>query len=311
MQDEHRAGLIFILLSVSGYAMFPIFTRFLLGSGLEPLDLAVIRFGSAIPLFWLLVLSRRSVPNRPLDRRRMMLGGTMMAVAALTGFIGIGLMPAGVYVLLFYTHPSMVAIANAIRGERLGAQGWAAVGLTLLGVALTLPDLPSQLRQIEDIRGVAVAMINAGAVVVYLLVSSGEMRGYNDTLRASAWVTTGAFLALLALLPLRLIMSLGDVASEQVLLIPPPDLRTVGLLAGLVFVSTVLPIATLNAGVRRLGSTRAALISTFEPVLLLGLAYLFLGEVVTPLQLVGGGLIIAAVLLLETRVPVAVRVEAA
>jgi drug/metabolite transporter (DMT)-like permease len=62
-------------------------------------------------------------------------------------------------------------------------------------------------------------------------------------------------------------------------------------------VSTVLPIVTFFAGLERLGPTRASTLSTFEPIVSVVLATLVLGETISPLQVLGGALILAAVII--------------
>ena len=63
----------------------------------------------------------------------------------------------------------------------------------------------------------------------------------------------------------------------------------------------MLPVFALNAGIQKLGATRAAIIATFEPVLTAVLALIFLGEVMLPIQWLGGAVIIASVILLQIR----------
>ena len=61
-------------------------------------------------------------------------------------------------------------------------------------------------------------------------------------------------------------------------------------------VATVLPAVMLNAGIRRLGSSQASLLSSVGPVSTILLAYVFLGEEVTAMQLAGTGLVVAGVI---------------
>ena len=63
-------------------------------------------------------------------------------------------------------------------------------------------------------------------------------------------------------------------------------------------VATVLAAVAFLAGVRRIGPTNAAMLSTLEPVVTVILAAALLGERLAPLALVGGALILLAVLLL-------------
>jgi drug/metabolite transporter (DMT)-like permease len=79
-----------------------------------------------------------------------------------------------------------------------------------------------------------------------------------------------------------------------------------GVIAAIVVLATVVPVVTFLAGLRRIGATNAAMLSTLEPVVTVLLAALLLGEILKPVTLLGGALILAAVIILmrtELRVP--------
>jgi drug/metabolite transporter (DMT)-like permease len=63
---------------------------------------------------------------------------------------------------------------------------------------------------------------------------------------------------------------------------------------------SAVAIQAFYAGVKRIGGARASLISTVEPVYTIAIATAILGEVLTPVQLAGGALVIAGVLLAES-----------
>jgi drug/metabolite transporter (DMT)-like permease len=67
----------------------------------------------------------------------------------------------------------------------------------------------------------------------------------------------------------------------------------------LIVFSTILPLTTFFAGMRRVGPTAASLLSTLEPAFTIALAAIVLGEVLTRSQWMGGALILAAVVLLN------------
>src|SRR5918999_1702925 len=69
-----------------------------------------------------------------------------------------------------------------------------------------------------------------------------------------------------------------------------------GWLGSLAVVSTVGAIALFFAGLPRVGPTAAAILSTLEPVVTVGLAAAVFGESLGPAQLAGGLLVLAAVL---------------
>jgi drug/metabolite transporter (DMT)-like permease len=65
-----------------------------------------------------------------------------------------------------------------------------------------------------------------------------------------------------------------------------------------VLIATVIPVVTFLAGLKRIGPTDASMLSTLEPVVTVLLAALLFQEKLQPITLLGGGLILAAVIML-------------
>ena len=74
----------------------------------------------------------------------------------------------------------------------------------------------------------------------------------------------------------------------------------------LAVVSTVGAISLFFAGLRRVGPSAASILSTVEPVVTVALAFVVFGESLGPAQLVGGALVLSAVV--GVRAPLRVRV---
>ncbi len=79
----------------------------------------------------------------------------------------------------------------------------------------------------------------------------------------------------------------------------PPDAWP-GIL-GVAVVAGFLAVQGFYAGAQRVGAAQASLISTVEPLWTILAASLLLGERLAPIQWVGGTLILAGVLLSQTR----------
>ncbi len=276
-----------MLLAAGGYSFFPVWVK-QLQAALGPLDIGLWRFLIAVPLFWLLVMLRRAPqPNRPLPRRGLLVMGFFLALAALSAFFGLERIPANTYIVLFYTYPAMVAVFSIFLGDRLPPVGWAALALTLVGIGLTVPDFGAGVSG-DNLIGVLLAFFNALVVAVYYLLSSRLLRGQSAMARASAWSITGTLLIMLALVPFRPLQ------------VPSGATAWLNLL-GLATVSTVLPVFFLNAGIQKVGPARAAIIGTVEPILTLTWTFFLLGEKMLPLQVIGGGLILVSIILLQAQ----------
>jgi drug/metabolite transporter (DMT)-like permease len=92
---------------------------------------------------------------------------------------------------------------------------------------------------------------------------------------------------------------LAGLLTDQPLSISRVPLAAWPGLIGVGVVSTAIAVQTFYAGVRRVGAARAALLSTVEPIYTITLATLLLGERLTAIQLLGGLLVIAAVVLVQ------------
>jgi drug/metabolite transporter (DMT)-like permease len=64
-------------------------------------------------------------------------------------------------------------------------------------------------------------------------------------------------------------------------------------------VSGFVAIQTFYAGARRIGAAQAALVSTIEPIWTISLAAILFGQVLGPVQLLGGALIIIGVVIAQ------------
>lgn len=294
MSSEHRMGLFWVLLAASGYAFLPIFTRFIYAnSELLPTDIAIWRFIFATPLIWLLIWMRESKAEKgqnsgdsPKQIITLMALGILYAGSALAAFIGLQYIPASIFTVIFYTYPAFVALIALFMGQKLALAAWAALGITLLGIILTVPDL--SIAGENTALGIGVALMNALLVAVYFILVSRVMKKSISVMRGSAWVITGTLLTLLLAIPfygLRL----------------PQNLTSWLLLIGLATISTAMPIAVVNLGIHKIGAAQASIISTFEPVLTLVLALLLLHETIQLIQWFGAALIIGGVIFLETR----------
>jgi drug/metabolite transporter (DMT)-like permease len=90
--------------------------------------------------------------------------------------------------------------------------------------------------------------------------------------------------------------------SPEALIVPPVVYAHA---FGMGTISTVLPVLLVAEALRRMGANQVALISTIGPIATLVLAAVILGERISALQMVGAALVIAGVMLVSLRKPVA------
>ena len=282
------AGAGLLAVSGAGFATLAILAKLAYAEGLALTEILSLRFGGAAALLIGYLLIRR--PRRLLDGGRrtpvlFLLGALGYAVQA-SLFVGaLQRIPASICALVLYSYPAFVALlAWLIHRRRPTRPEQVALGLALAGVVLTIGPI-DPLERLDGL-GVGMALTSAGWYAGYILVSDRVTRGAGS-LVSTAWITFGAFLSF------TVAGALGGGLPGRL----SPGAAAI-MLAMVVF-STILPIGTFLAGMRRVGPTAAALLSTLEPVFTVALAALVLGEGLSALQLLGGGLVLGAVVLLS------------
>ena len=248
--------------------------------------LLALRFALAAALFWLLV-PRREL--RGISRRDVALGlGLGAGVYALQAgmfFTALERIDASLLSLLCYTFPAIVAVAAVALGrERFDRRKTLALCLASGGLVLVVASAGTgALDPLGTALGLATAVVYSG----YILVGEG-IASRVPTRALAALVCSGAALTLTA----------GSAVAGQL----HPERLTVagwGWLLILALVATVLALSLQFAGLRRVGPTTASILSNAEPVVTVMLAFAVFGEVLAPLQLVGGGFVLAGVLVLS------------
>ena len=273
-------------------------TRFADDAGVGSLAIVTWRaaIGGTVMLLLLLVL-QRAVGRRTLAlgevprRDRWFMGGATLAnlVLNLAMFIAFLRIEIGLSLLVFYTYPAFVALISvAWFGDRMDSIRWGALGLSMVGLVLTLAgagDIGSL-----DALGLGLSFVAALAQAFYVLAARHGF-AHVPPIEAAATTMTGAAMGYVAIaLFTGGLAGLAAPAASSAALLPV-------LAAG--FVGAAIPTLCFITGIRLLGAPRAAILSTLEPVVGVLLAALLLSEQPSGLQLFGGALILVAAVLLQ------------
>lgn len=295
MTKETRNGLLFMIFSVLGYASLPIVGRaiYLGENPPHPYTIVGWRFLIAIPLMWLVVgiwvrlgLARqvnRKIPNRAL----LIFCGALNGGSILLGWTGLSYLTASQFTIGSYTYPAFVLLFNSLLGTRVSGRGWIAFGMTAFGLVLfALSGDTTNAAALNFPLGMTLTISGAILFAVHVILTHRVLDGYPTTARITAWIITGYGVILI---PLTLM-------GKMVL---PTDWKTFLLLAELASFNTVLPTFAFMMGMMRLGTSRASIISTLEPVIALILAALILSEQLVVWQQLGAILIFMSVVIQE------------
>jgi drug/metabolite transporter (DMT)-like permease len=281
MSQRHAVAL--VLLSAAGFGSMALFATSAYAAGVSPSTLLALRFVLAALLLAPLVWLRRL----PLPRGRSLAGYVLMGIlytAQAQGYFNALLhASSGLVGLLLYVYPLLVTLLATL----LGWESWNRRVLVLLvlascGMAITLGG-----KLQGEPAGIAMALFAAGIYALYILLGTrlGRSRQQTHPLAASIVIFATAAVANSAL------------AAWKGVALPAGTMGWLAVACIAVF-STAVAIVSFLAGVQRIGAARASILSTFEPVVTLGIGFALLGETVSASQLLGGALVLLAVILL-------------
>ena len=284
------AGALICLASAVAFGAMAIFGKLAYDEGATVGTLLAVRFAIAAVLFWALVAGTGALRRlRTLSRRdlgiALALGAVGYSAQAGAYFAALKRLDASLLSVLLYTFPTMVTVAAIALGrERASRRTAAALVLASAGLLLVLARAnPGALDPVGALLGLAAAVIYSA----YILTSAGVAARVSP-LVLSALVCTGAATTLTLAGAAGGDLHLGDVSATGY-----------GWLAGIAVVSTVGAVTLFFAGLKRVGPSTAAILSTAEPLTTVGLAFLIFGESLSPAQLAGGALVVVAVLVLS------------
>jgi len=219
--------------------------------------------------------------------------GAMYVVQSIFYLMSVDRIPMAMTSILLYVYPAVVVVLSRIfLGEAITRLKVAALAAASIGAVLTI-GAPGA---VSDISGVWMALVTPTVYSAYIIVGAKVQRGVSA---AAASATVMGAAALLS-------FGLGGVAG-----IAAPDAKLLALqfdlpwqawaaLAALGALCTAPPVLSFLAAVQRIGASRTSILSTIELAATALFGALLFSEALQPLQIAGGLLVVAAVVLTST-----------
>jgi drug/metabolite transporter (DMT)-like permease len=290
------AGLLFALASALSFGLSGVLARGLLDTGWSPGAVVLIRVAlGALVVLPVGVITLRGRWGLMWRNARLVVAYGVLGVAGaqFCFFAAVARMQVGPALMIEYTAPAAVVLWLWLRhGQRPGPVTLLGAGLAALGLVLVL-DLVSGPGL--DPIGVLWALGAMVGLTGYFVISADEGNGLPPMTLAAGGLAVGttilAGLGLVGVLPMQAAESAVSYAGLAVPWWLP--------LAGLGIVSAAVAYSTGIAAGRRLGSRLASFVALTEVVAAIGFAWLLLGELPHLLQLAGGLLVLAGVVVVK------------
>ena len=278
-QQPPVAGYIIALVAALAFAAQNAFAGLSLEGGAAPLTLVTVR-----TVFTLCILAallkitggELTLPRR--DRYAAMGLGILNGIMAFCLMSSFDHIAVGLTILIFYLYPVLTGILSWATGlDRLDR----GVVLGLIGGFAGLSLALEFSGDAESALGMALAGAAAVMMAVTIVLSTRVLRSDNSrTVTLYMHVSSASMFVIL-------FAATGDTS------LPATSEGWTGAVGVLIFYTVA--ITTFFASIARIGGVRTSLVMNIEPIASIGLGFALLGQALTPRQLVGAAIVLAAV----------------
>jgi drug/metabolite transporter (DMT)-like permease len=293
------AGVALVLIAAVAFSAKAIFVKLayddptVLKSAVDPITLLMLRMGLSLPFFAAIAwwAARGQEPLSAKDWRAVIVLGLMGYYAAsLFDFWGLQYISAALERLILFLNPTLVVLISAVAlSYRIRKRDIFALATSYAGIALVfVHDL--QFNPEKVLIGGGLVLLSAALYAVYL-VGGGQMVKRLGGVRFAAYASIVSTVAI----------AFHFLMVHPITVLIAQTARVYWLSGWMALVSTVLPVIMLAEGMRRIGSSNAAMISSIGPISTIFMGAIFLGEPITALQLFGAGLVLTGVLVISLK----------
>lgn len=287
------AGIVYAVLSAVCFGMLAVLGKLAYAKGFVAAEILQYRFsiGALLLLLYFLVFDRtvlRASPRTLL--KALFLGVVLYPVQSLSFMTSLKYIPAATTSLILYFYPVAVSLLSALFFKtRLNRVVILSLLLLVAGCGLVFYD--AFLRSINQ-TGLVLATVSMLIFSVYLIFLEVLLRGENPRTISFYCVLSAALVYTLMSPPVRFLEL---------------DLAAKALTLALGLVPTALAVTLLYRSVELIGSARASICSTLEPITTVLASALLLGEDVVAIQVAGMALILAGIIIPNTQMLRTVR----
>ena len=301
---RHRAavGYALLLTATVMFALNGTVVKSILLSGVSAVTLSETRaMGAFVILFVIVAITRPQALRIRRGEWKLLLAYGVIGVSMtqFLYFVAIERMPIGIALIIEFTAPIWVVLWVRF-GRRQAVNGLVWVGLLLAIIGLALIAQVWQGFTLDGL-GVAAAFGAAFALALFYVLGEHQRRGDHarDALSLTMWGMGGAALFWLLVPPWGFSNWSGYAGLSEPLAGSGPQVPLWVLTAWMVVMGTVVPFALAMKALAYITAAQASTLGMTEPLIASIIAWIVLSEVLTPVQIVGGAIVLAGVYLAE------------
>lgn len=270
-------GVLYALISGAGFGFLGVLGTVGRAHGFTNSTLLAWRFMGAAVILGGIYWWRVGVPR--FEKAPFLLGLVGYSLQSLLFFKTVEQIGPGKAAILLYTYPTLIALVNWLHYKQRPTRAhFLVLAVTTVGCLLVLYSNQGEFSPVGVVLGFTTALVYS----LYLVASEQVLKNI-DAMASSFHVALGTGISMTILSVLTPSRGFPTTSVHWVVI------------AGLIVLCTVLPTLALFSAIRRIGSARAALCSTIEPMVAVALGALFFAEDFAPHQILGGAMVVSSI----------------
>ncbi|HMW04152.1 MAG TPA: DMT family transporter [Leptospiraceae bacterium] len=286
-------GVSFVLLSAIGFSAKAVMIKLAYYYRVDATTLLFLRMAFSVPFFLVVGLHKSKSEKTNLQISDwifvILLGFLGYYLSSILDFIGLVYISAGMERLILFIYPTIVVLLSSfLFKQKIRSREIISLAITYIGILIVF--FADKVEKTEHIYlGAFLIFLCAFTYAIYL-IGSGRMIPRIGAARFTAYAMLVACLSV----TIHFFFT-HKLESLQL----PSEVYVLSFLMAII--STVLPTFLLSQGIKRVGSGVASIIGTIGPVSTVFLAWIFLGETLNLLQIIGTIFVILGVFIVSNR----------
>lgn len=290
--SQRKTALFWAILGALFFSTKAILAKLMYREGADAIDVLTLRMIFSLPFFIAIGLwARRSQPyhmTRSNYWQVCVVGFFGYYIASLFDFLGLQYITVGLERLILFLTPSMVLIISKLfLKKHIDRKQWLAMILAYMGIVLVFWH-ELNLGGSNIMLGSTLVFGSALAYATYLLMTGELVKRLGPTRLVAYAMAVSTILCVAHYLVMR---DWHGLVGKNVPVYAYSLLNAV--------LCTVAPVVLTMMAVARLGSPIVSQVGMVGPVATVGMGYFFLGEPITPTQLMGTALVILGIFLVS------------
>lgn len=292
-----RSQLIAVIVAIIGIVFFSakaVIVKLAYEYDVPAVSLLLLRMSFALPVYLVIALIKRpSAPEKITSNDYLWLfafGFIGYYLASLFDFLGLQYIKASLERIILFVYPTLVILITWLFFKKVPTKiQVAAILVTYAGIFITFSDE-------LGVAGGRQAMLGGGLVFMSALTYAAYLVGSGYLIPKFGVVVFTSYAMIVSCICVVLHYSL---TSTDDILSYPREVYLLGFLMAMI--STVIPSYMISYAIKHLGASNFSIIGSLGPISTIILANIFLGEILTIMQVAGAAVVIFGIILVSRK----------